>query len=241
VKAIGNNEIKLIAMDFDGTLTRHKSKLDDVCRRVLDELARRYDLLIVGASSCEWIFDQTDGYPVDIIGYYGMRFSSVKDGKFTVKRECFAPIDTQSVIRRVNSLRAELGFTSYAGETVRFYTTGIISFPVLGTKATEEERLWFDPDRTKRRDVYGAVRDAFRDYTVFIGGESSFDLVPRPYNKLHALNDYIETKKIEHSQVVYFGDAYGEGENDEHIYKSDIRFICVNDAGEFPELAKKLL
>jgi HAD superfamily hydrolase (TIGR01484 family) len=241
VIAMENGGLKLVAMDLDGTLTEHKTRIDDACRRALDALSKHYALVIIGAGSCERMFAQTDGYAVDIIGYYGMRFSSVKSGNFTVKRECFAPIDTQSVIRRVTALRAELGYTSYAGETVEFHTSGVVTFPLDGTKASLEEQLLFDPDRTKRRAAYGAVCDAFHDYTVFISEPTSFDLVPKPYNKLRALEEYIESKQIDRSQVVYFGDAYGEGGNDEHIYKSDISFICVDDAGDFPRLAAQLL
>ena len=34
------------------------------------------------------------------------------------------------------------------------------------------------------------VKEAFPQYTVFLGGSSSFDIVPRPYDKLYALERY---------------------------------------------------
>ena len=39
--------IKLIAFDLDGTLTQHKTKLDDKNRAVLNRLAEKYKLCFV--------------------------------------------------------------------------------------------------------------------------------------------------------------------------------------------------
>ena len=44
--------IKAFAFDLDGTLTQHKTPLDDKNRAVLEKLAERYTLLMVGAGTC---------------------------------------------------------------------------------------------------------------------------------------------------------------------------------------------
>ena len=67
--------IRIVAFDLDGTLTQHKTHLEPFNRAVLDELARRYRLLMVGAGSCRRIFEQMDRYPIDIIGNYGMQYA----------------------------------------------------------------------------------------------------------------------------------------------------------------------
>lgn len=46
---------KLIAFDLDGTLTQHRSKLEQFNKDVLDELSARYKLIMVGAGGCERI------------------------------------------------------------------------------------------------------------------------------------------------------------------------------------------
>ena len=50
--------IKLIAMDLDGTLTQHKTPLDDVHTKILTRLSKKYKLLMVGAGMCRRIFNQ---------------------------------------------------------------------------------------------------------------------------------------------------------------------------------------
>ena len=72
--------------------------------------------------------------------------------------------------------RIQHGFTQFAGDNVEYHPSGCITFPVLGTKAQQADKLAFDPDRSKRRKIYDEVVAAFSDYCVFVGGSSSFDL-----------------------------------------------------------------
>ena len=62
------DQMKLIAFDLDGTLTQHKEPLSEENRRVLDALAQRYRLVMVGAGQTQRIFRQLGCYPIDIIG-----------------------------------------------------------------------------------------------------------------------------------------------------------------------------
>ena len=81
----------------------------------------------------------------------------------------------------------------------------------------------------------------FSDYCVFVGGSSSFDMAPEPYNKYHALDIYCKENSYSHEQVVYIGDDYGPGGNDESVYKSDFPYLTIDDYRDFPEIVKPLL
>ena len=70
-----SNDVRLIAFDLDGTLTQHKTPLDEKNRAVLQRLAQRYRLLMIGAGSCTRIFHQMNDFPIDIAGNYGMQFA----------------------------------------------------------------------------------------------------------------------------------------------------------------------
>ena len=78
---------RLICFDLDGTLTHHRSGLEEENRLVLDKLSKKYKLIMVGAGGARRIYDQMGEYPIDIIGNYGMQESRMIDGKFTVIRE----------------------------------------------------------------------------------------------------------------------------------------------------------
>lgn len=99
----------------------------------------------------------------------------------------------------------------------------------------------FDPDRSKRRAIYDDVKKVFSDYIVFVGGSSSFDMAPSPYNKAYALTEYCKEHGIAHDEVAFIGDDYGLGGNDEPVYLSDFNFIMIDDFHDFPKVAKILL
>ena len=116
-----------------------------------------------------------------------------------------------------------------------------MTFPVLGTKAVAADKLAFDPDRSKRRAIYDEVVAAFPEYVVFVGGSSSFDMAPKPYNKYHALNLYCKELGLSHDEVVFVGDDYGLGGNDESVYRSDFNYLTIDNYEDFPQVVKPLL
>ena len=124
---------------------------------------------------------------------------------------------------------------------MEYHPSGCITFAILGTKAVQEDKLAFDPDRSKRRAFYQEVVDVFSDYNVFVGGSSSFDMAPKPYNKYYALDLFCKENGYSHDEVVFVGDDYGLGGNDESVYLSDFNFICIDDYRDFPEKMKVLL
>ena len=234
---------RLIAFDLDGTLTQHKTPLAQPNLGVLDSLGEKYKLLMVGAGMCSRIFRQMNGYPIDIIGNYGMQFCTYNADTKALDKvfDMHAPCDRESVERRITALRERFGYTEYTGDNVEYHDSGCVTFPLLGTKADIAAKLAFDPDRSKRKPLYPAVRDAFPDYTVFIGGSSSFDFAPFPYNKYYALDKYCTEYGYSHDEVVYVGDDYGPGGNDEAVYLSDFTFVRVDDYTRFGEYMREYL
>lgn len=226
---------------MDGTITQHKSKLEGANREVLDSLKEKYKIVVVGAGVCERIHKQLELDEIDIIGSYGMQMAEVSNNELTMISEYTTEANRRSVLERVTELRKRFDYEEYIGESVEFHKTGMVTIPLLGTLAKLEDKLEFDPDRTKRRLFYQFVKDLFPEYTVFVGGTSSFDMAPSPYNKLYALETYAKLKGIGNSEIIYFGDDYGVGGNDEHIYKSDIKFICIDSYLDFAEKAKEYL
>lgn len=235
-------KIRVVAMDLDGTLTQHKSPLTPENRAALDALGRRYKLLMVGAGQVMRIFNQMK-YPIDIIGNYGMQYGTYDAAADTMvmHRDAVLPCDREEVVRRVNALRERYGYTQYRGDTVEFHPSGCLTFAILGTKALQEDKLAFDPDRKKRRAIYKEVCAAFPEYRVFVGGSSSFDMAPAPYDKFYALDLYCREAGLVHEQVVYIGDDYGLGGNDESVYLSDFPYLTIDDYRDFPAVVAPLL
>ena len=238
------SRIQVIAMDLDGTLTQHKQPLAPLTRATLEALGKRYKLLMVGAGQVQRIFHQMEYFPIDIIGNYGMQYATynAQTGGLDMQRDEVIPAGDRGTIEaRVTALREKYGYTEFAGDNVEYHPSGCLTFPILGTKAAQADKLAFDPDRAKRRRIYAEVCAAFPEYCVFVGGSSSFDMAPRPYNKLYALDLYCRERGIAHENVLFIGDDYGTGGNDESVYLSDVPFLCVDDYTTFPALVQPLL
>lgn len=244
MNTIDASKIKLIAMDLDGTLTQHKQPMSPRCRETLVALGRKYKLMMVGAGQVMRIFNQMEHFPIDIIGNYGLQYGvynpETKD--LDILRNETLPLGDKAVIeQRVTMLREKHGYTTFAGDNVEYHPSGCLTFPVLGTKAVQADKLAFDPDRAKRRRIYAEVCKTFPEYCVFVGGSSSFDMAPKPFNKYYALDLYCKEHGLAHDEVLFIGDDYGTGGNDESVYLSDIPFLRVDDYQTFPDLAAFLL
>ena len=238
------NKIKIIAMDLDGTLTQHKQPMSPRTRETLEKLSEKYKLLMVGAGQVYRIFNQMEHFPIDIIGNYGLQYATYNpDTKdLDMQRDEKIPLaDKAEIEAKVTGFREKYGYTEFAGDNVEYHPSGCLTFPILGTKAKQEDKLAFDPDRIKRRRIYNEVCEAFGDYCVFVGGSSSFDMAPKPFNKYYALDLYCREHGVAHENVLFVGDDYGTGGNDESVYLSDIPFLCVDDYTTFPDLVQFLL
>lgn len=238
-----SNNIKVVAMDLDGTLTQHKTPLCPQNRATLEALSKKYKLLMVGAGQVMRIFNQLRCFPIDIIGNYGMQYGAynAETGGIDIMRDDKIECDRETVRLKIDLLRNKFGFTEFSGDGVEYHPSGCITFPILGTRAKQEEKLVFDPDRSKRRKIYDEVVEAFPDMCVFVGGSSSFDMAPKPYNKYYALDLYCKENQLKHENVVYIGDDYGLGGNDESVYLSDFSYVTIDDYRDFPSRVKHLL
>lgn len=238
-----HKEIKVVALDLDGTLTQHKQSLESANKEALDRLSEKYILLMVGAGQVMRIWNQLGRMPLDIIGNYGLqygRYNAERD-EMEIVRDLTFDYDRESIEKKVTALRKKHGFESYRGDNVEYHPSGCVTFPILGTKALQEDKLTFDPDRSRRRAIYEEVKEVFSDYTVFVGGSSSFDMAPANYDKYRALDIYCREQGFAHENVVFIGDDYGMGGNDEAVYLSDIPFITIDNYKDFPKVSSVLL
>lgn len=232
---------RLICFDLDGTLTQHRSPLGAENRAVLDALKGKYKLMMVGAGNAPRIYAQMQEYPIDIIGNYGMQESKIIDGKFTIVRETVTNPDKEFFLSKIEYLRKKYGYTEFAGDTVEFHSTGMVTFPLLGTKAAIADKIAFDPTREKRKVLYPEVLEIFKDYAVYIGGSSSFDFAEKRYNKYDAIMTYAKENGYDKDEILYVGDDFGDGGGDSHVRIFGLDYVEITDYTKLREKIEYLL
>ena len=232
---------RLICLDLDGTLSQHRSPLEDANRKVLDRLSEKYKLLMVGAGNVPRIHGQMGEYPIDILGNYGMQEGVYRDGKMEIIRQDTVEVDRAFFTEKAQYLREKYGYTEYKGDAVEFHPSGMVTFPLLGTKADVADKIAFDPTREKRKKMYAEVLEIFSDFTVFIGGSSSFDFSGKKYNKYDAIMTYAAQHGYEKDEILYVGDDFGDGGGDSHVRLGGMDYINITDYREFGKAMEEYL
>ena len=202
---------------------------------MLDTLATRYEIIMAGAGNCKRIYSQMGEYPITIVGNYGMEESRIVDGQFKIVREEKADVDREFFDEKCAELRRKYGFTSFKGEGNEYHNSGMVTFALLGTKADPADKLVFDPDKAKRRKMYPEVMEIFKDYSVFIGGTTSFDITPKKYNKYDAVMRYAAERGYTEDQVLFVGDDFDDGGNDSQVRIYGMDYVRIYDYTRLPE------
>ena len=116
----------------------------------------------------------------------------------------------------------------------------MITFGLLGTNADKNDKLTFDPDKKKRMAMYPEVLEIFKDFSVFVGGTTSFDLAEKKYNKFDALMRYAKAHGFTKDEVLFVGDDFNDGGGDSHIRLGGIDYVQIYDYNTFPDKMKFL-
>lgn len=232
---------KLLVFDLDGTLSNHRTPMPEESRALLDALGKKYHLVMCGAGNVARVFKQMGNYPIELIGNYGMMEAKVENGELVIIKQIVAEVDKEFFLRETNRLREKYGYTEYAGDPIEWHPSGMVTFALIGTKAKREDKHVFDPDRAKRRVMYPEVLEVFKDYTVFIGGSTSFDIVAKQYNKYDATMEYAKRHGYTKEQVLFMGDDMGDGGGDSHVRLGGMDYIHVLDYTKISEMLAFLL
>jgi len=125
----------------------------------------------------------------------------------------------QKLINFILHYIADLDIPVKRGTFIEF-RKGMLNVSPIGRNCSQEERCEFeryDKDAKIREKFVAALRETFGDYnlTYSIGGQISFDVFPKGWDKTYALQFVNHVKEIH-----FFGDKTYEGGNDFEIYSS---------------------
>lgn len=188
-------------------------------------MAQVVDVGIVGGSDAAKIAEQLGASAAQDYDYVFSEngLMAHKDGKLLDKqslRTHLGEAKLQALINFILHYVADLDIPIKRGTFVEF-RNGMLNVSPIGRNCSQEERDAFeayDKDANVRAKMVQVLQQKFHDYdlTYSIGGQISFDVFPRGWDKTFCLR-YLD----EYEEIHFFGDKTYPGGNDYEIYVSE--------------------
>ena len=211
----------ILLFDIDGTLTPSRRTILPNIIDVLKKLKSKYRLVVVGGSDISKIKEQL-GDSIDLFEYVFSEngLVSFKGSELFHKKRINEYLGEENLQELINYLLFELSEIEIPKKRGTFieYRTGMLNVSPIGRNCNQEERNEFaiyDKDNKVVEKLRSKTQEKFGETLGIIcskGGEISFDIVPKGFDKSYSLQFLDKTAKI-----VFFGDKIYEGGNDYEI------------------------
>lgn len=243
---LARNKI-LLLFDVDGTLTFPRMGIEKELEEFLYSKIKPIATIgIVGGSDLEKMFEQLNGQK--ILQHFDYIFPEnglvqIVNGNEVGKQSIQKHLGEKSLQRFINFVLkylSELELPVKRGTFIEF-RNGMINISPIGRNCSREERNSFERYDLKnniRSSMIKRLQEEFHDIdlTYSIGGQISFDVFPRGWDKSYALQYVIDSSDF--SEIHFFGDKTEPGGNDYEIF-TDPRTIGHKVSN--PQDTKKIL
>ena len=85
------------------------------------------------------------------------------------------------------------------------------------------------------------MTEIFKDYSVYIGGSTSFDFAGKEYNKYNATLTWAKEHGYTLDDIVFIGDDFADGGGDSHVRIFGMDHIVITDYRRFADAVSVLL
>lgn len=215
----------IFLFDVDGTLTKSRQVITPEMSSFMQRLRTKVAVGLVGGSDLCKIEEQMGGSKA--LSDFDYVFSenglvTHQKGKLVGKENFLSFLGEDRLQKLINfCLRyvADLSIPQKRGTFVEF-RSGMLNVCPIGRNCSQSERDAFE-DYDKKHGVRAAfvkaLRDNFPDYGLqySIGGQISFDVFPRGWDKTYCLQRLVDDK---FTTIHFFGDKTFEGGNDYEIF-----------------------
>jgi phosphomannomutase len=229
----------LILFDVDGTLTVPRKKIEKPMEECLRQLSLKKDVEIgfVGGSDLEKQIEQLTEknfkYFTWMFSQNGLK-SFYKQELFYEKSlvEFLGEDKCNFIINNILFCLSQLNIPKKRGNFIEL-RSGLINVSPIGRSCSQAEREEFnelDKKHDYREDLIKNIKkelgDIADEFNFSIGGQISFDMFPKGWDKTFALQ-FVENK---YEKIYFFGDMVHQGGNDYEIFHDErVIGFKVND------------
>lgn len=230
----------LFLFDVDGTLSKSRAKAPEKIMKMLKELKKHVNIGFVGGSDLDKQKEQigenlldifTYGFPENGVQYY--------KGQTLMKSESIISFLGEEKFKNlINMFLDKLSKIDCPVKRGTFIETrnSMINVCPVGRSCSREERnefFEFDKVNKIRETLVSETKEFTEKMNIVcsIGGQISFDVFPKGWDKTYCLNH------IKEETIVFFGDMTSKGGNDYEIYEHS-RTIGVTVNGPEDTLTK---
>lgn len=217
----------LLLFDIDGTLTEPRSVIQDDFEAFLyDKVQPLTHLGIVTGADLDKIYEQLNG--PQILQQFDFVFPEnglvqIVDGVEISKQSIVTHLGEATVQRFINYVLTYLGNLELPIKRGKFleFRNGMMNICPMGRQcAFAERQIFADYDRVHniRTQMIEDLKREFKDVdlTYSIGGQISFDIYPRGWDKSYCLDMLVGTGRFR--EIHFFGDKVEPGGNDHEIF-----------------------
>jgi HAD superfamily hydrolase (TIGR01484 family) len=244
---------KLVAFDLDGTLAESKQPMEPKMGELLAQLLQKMPVAVMSgagfpqfekqfipalppATTCEKLYLFPDNAAQCYI---------FEAGKWRTRYDnAFSPNERDHILKELNEAMKETGFAEAPvrvwGQRVEDRGAEIV-FSGLGQQAPIEEKKKWDPTHEKRQPLADALRRRLPEVSVAVNASTSIDITPKGITKAYGIKKLVELSGISVSEMLYVGDALGEGGNDAVVIESGVKTQQVFGPEETAALIKDIL
>ena len=214
----------LVLFDVDGTLTVPRQSIKKEMVKFLKELKNQVAVGIVGGSD---LAKQKEQVGENVIHEYDYSFSengliAYKNGELIHTKSMVEQIGEENLKEFINFVLNYLSTVDCPVKRGTFieYRTGMLNISPVGRGCSQKERDEFeqyDKEHKIREKMVTVLREKFGEklgLKFSIGGQISFDVFPKGWDKTYCLQ-FVEK---DFPEIHFFGDKTFEGGNDYEIF-----------------------
>lgn len=219
----------ILLFDIDGTLTKPRKPIDKHMVEFLQHIKQYATIGLIGGSDMQKIEEQMGK---DVTKQFTYVFAengltAYQDGICIHKQNLktrYSERDLQAFINYCLHYIADIALPVKRGTFIEF-RNGMINISPIGRNCTQKERDEFaayDKRYQVRKTMIRRLKSAFSymNFTYSIGGQISFDVFPKGWDKTYCLQ-FLNLDKNNKPTIHFFGDKTYEGGNDYEIFLSE--------------------